>query len=191
MSPESDGSLGHELLGRHRFAGERSLLDVKVLALEQARIGGNQIAGGKPDHITRNHLASWNLDPFSIAHYRGAGRHLVAQSTHRTLRTKGLKKVERDADDHHRGDNRRVDDLPEHARDHAGREQNQHQRIGAEAQELDQRAGEFRGDRFIGSEAFEALLGLILRQSARGDALVARSRLSSLDEWCSLGHEWR
>ena len=44
------------LLGRHGFARQRRLVDEQILGFEQAQIGWDHVAGGKPHHIARNQL---------------------------------------------------------------------------------------------------------------------------------------
>ena len=66
-----------DLLGRQRLAGERRLLHVEVGGIDQARVGGDQVAGGEPDDVADDDLAARNLDPGAVAAHGRRRRDLL------------------------------------------------------------------------------------------------------------------
>ena len=45
----------------HGFAGQRRLVDEKILGFEQAEFGRNYVAGGKSDDISGHELFRWEF----------------------------------------------------------------------------------------------------------------------------------
>ena len=102
------------LFGWIGFPGQQRLIDVEIAAFQQARIGGNKIAGDQFDDVAGHQLLGRHRDARAIAANRRLHRHRAAQCLDRVLRPHLLHEVERDAE-HHDGD----DD--DEARDIAGR----------------------------------------------------------------------
>ena len=152
------------LLGRHRLARERGLLDVEVSRLEEAGIGRNAIPRREPDDVTGDQVAPSNLPPGSIAEDGRRRGHGVAQSLGDALRAIGLDEVEDDAQHHHEDDDGGVDALAEDRGDDARDQQNDDQRIRQEQEDLDEagRTGRPRG--LVGADFTEPPARLVGRQ---------------------------
>jgi hypothetical protein len=58
---------------RHRFAGQRGLVEEEVLGGQHAHVGGHHIAGGEQDDIARHQLAQRYFPPFALAQHGGGG----------------------------------------------------------------------------------------------------------------------
>ena len=141
---------------------------MKVLASQQASIGRNQIAGRQSHDVARYDLAARQFEPLSVALDSRRGRHLIPEALHRSFRSVGLDKIEHDAHhDHHRDDDC-IDHLTQKRRDRARDQQYQDKWIGAETQELKERPGYLRRDRFVGPELSEALFRLCTGEARFG-----------------------
>ena len=51
-----------DLLNRHRFAGERRLVDEEVLRRNQSEVGGDHVAGGQQDDVAGHELLDRDID---------------------------------------------------------------------------------------------------------------------------------
>jgi hypothetical protein len=54
-------------LDRQRFAGERGFLDMQIVALDQAGVGGDQVAGRQADDVARDQRAAGEFAPCAVA----------------------------------------------------------------------------------------------------------------------------
>ena len=102
-----------ELVDRHRFTGQRSLLDLEIDAFNEAQVSRNVVPGFEQDDVTGNQLAPWDRRLNAIAdHLRVWRRHLL-ERRQRLLRLRLLNHADhrvQDDDDH---DRHRIDVLAE------------------------------------------------------------------------------
>ena len=142
----SDLEVARVLLGRHRLARERGLLDVEVSGLEEARVGRHAIPGRQPDDVAGDQVAPADLAPGSIAEGGRRRRHGVAQSLRDAMGAVGLHEVEHHAQGHHEDDDGGVDPFAEDRGGGARDQQDDDQRIRQEQEDLNE-AGRARRPR--------------------------------------------
>ena len=119
---------------------------MEVAGLEQARVGGHEVAGRQPDDVAGDEVAPANLAPGSSAEGGRRRRHGVAQSLGDAMGAVGLHEVEHDAQNHHEHDDGGVDPFAEQRGGDAGDQQNDDQRIRQEQEDLNE-AGRARRPR--------------------------------------------
>jgi len=73
------GDRRRQLLHRHRLAGQRCFLQLQVHRLEQARVGGDAVAGGEQQHVARHHLGRVDGAEVTVAQRGGLRRHARLQ----------------------------------------------------------------------------------------------------------------
>ena len=100
-----------------RLAGQRRLLDVKILRLEETGVRGHEVAGGQPHPVSHDEIPARDPGPRAVPQRRRRRRHLAPEALGRALGSKGLDEVERDRQQDHGGDEHGVDDLPQDRRD--------------------------------------------------------------------------
>ena len=103
------------LLHGQRLTGECGLLNVKVLALNQARIGRHQVSAGQPDHIARHCLNPREFQPIAIPEHTGRRRHGALQTLQGNLRPGSLDEIDPDAEQYDDNDNDRIEAFAENS----------------------------------------------------------------------------
>ena len=68
------GLVADLLRNRQRFAGQRRLIAAQILAIDQDKIGRNDLTRGNADDITRYKLGGVDRDPLVVAQGAGARR---------------------------------------------------------------------------------------------------------------------
>jgi hypothetical protein len=151
------GCLARLLFDRQRLAGECGLLNMQVSCLQQARIRGDQIPGGQPDDISGHQFPPRDLDPDPIPEDHRRGGHALSKPLHRPLGSMGLHEIEHYTEQHQRDDDAGVHPFAQEGRGQGGDQQDDHQGIEEEGQDLDQRGSGVRRCRFIGAKLGQAL----------------------------------
>ena len=95
LSRQFTGGLFHRIW----FAGQKGLVDEKVLCLQHPAVAGNQVAGGKERHIARHQLRKRYLKGLAVPQHLSAYRHRLAQSFRRLSGPVFLDEIERHADE--------------------------------------------------------------------------------------------
>ena len=121
-------------LHRQRLAGQRRLVDAERDCREQGRVGWQQVAGPKLEQIAGHHLAHRDFRELSVAPDAGGQGDQALESARRLLGVEDLEEVEGDAQQNDGDDDGRVERLADDARDDAGDQQDQDQRIREQAQ---------------------------------------------------------
>jgi hypothetical protein len=160
------GSRVGVLFGGQRLAGERGLVHVQIFALDQARIGRDQVARGEPEDVARHQLAPRDLAEHPVSQRGRGGRDLGAKPLDRAVRSPRLRRLDRDAQRHDDHDDRRIRQIAEGRRRQAGEQEDAHERVREAAQYLDDGRLPLRGRRLVGPEAPEPLPRLLARQPA-------------------------
>ncbi len=167
------------LLDRHRFAGQRGLLDLEIDALDQPQIGGNIVSGFQQHDVAADDLAARNRHLLAVADDLGIrGGHLL-QGRERLFRLRFLDDADHRVEHHDEHDGDGIDVLAERQRNQRRDDQNDHEVIV----ELIQKEGEESRLRplgqFVGAEASQDAPALPARvrprSSASGSALTSSS----------------
>ena len=132
VSPRSRGTL----LDRIGFAGEQRLVDGEVARLDEAAVGGHQVAGIEHDDIAGDERLDRHLSDRPVAHHVGLDRDRAGQRLHRVLGLALLNEIEDDAQEHDRGDDGEAGEVAGQSRQAAREEEKQNERIGEAAHEL-------------------------------------------------------
>jgi hypothetical protein len=76
-----------DLVDRDRFPGEHGLVALEPRRLQEAQIGGDDVAGLQQHEVARNDGLALDLDPLAAPQHGRAGRHHPHQRGDRLLRT--------------------------------------------------------------------------------------------------------
>ena len=159
------GLCGRFLFGRERLARERRLLHVEIARNQEAPVRGNQIAGRKPDDVSRHHVAPPNFLPLPAAEDGGRRGHLIAQLVDGPLRTISLTEVHGGAQQNNDADDSRIHRFAQECRCDCGNHQDQHQRIHEHMQEIGKTRTVLCGCRLIRPEPVKPGLSFLCRQA--------------------------
>lgn len=127
------------LLGRNRFAGERGLLDQQPARADQTEIGRNAVSGLDHDDVAGHEVGHRYRDPAPVAQRGGLRRHELADRAQRLLGLAFLDMADDRVDQHHRGDDARIDGVAQHGRSDGGGEQDVDQRVVELREKAEQR----------------------------------------------------
>ena len=78
MEPENTASPGPRV-GGQRLTGQRRLVDLNRVPLEQSRVGGDDVTQAQPDDVARDELSRRGIDPLAVAQHTGLDRELGLQ----------------------------------------------------------------------------------------------------------------
>lgn len=148
------------LLGGERLARQRALVQEEVLGREQAPVRRHEVPGGELDDVAGHDLPRRDLANGAVPAHGGDLAHALAEAGGRALGAVGLREVEGDAEHEHQRDDDRADDLPEGGGDRAGEEEDQHERVGQVAEQLEERREAAGRRQFVRAVAREPLGGL-------------------------------
>ena len=160
--------VGRLLFRRHRLAGQRRLLHVKIARLEQPRVGGHPVAGPQPHDVAGDEDAAGELGPRAVSPDGGRGCRLLTQPFRRPLRAVGLHEIENQAEDDHDGDDRGIDDVAEDRGHGAGHDQDEDERVREEAKQLPRHGPATPSRRLVRPHASEAAARLVVAQARLG-----------------------
>ncbi len=124
------GKLGWLLFDWVGLAGEERLVHEEIARREQPAIARHEIPGSKLDHVPRHELVDRNLAAASIAKHAGLEPHRAAQRVDGILGPALLDDVEHHAQQDDADDNDKARHLTGPGRETAGKQQDEHERIG-------------------------------------------------------------
>ena len=136
------------------------MLDIEIARNQEARVGGNQISGGKPDDVSRHHVTPANFFPLPAAQDGCRRGNLIAQLFDGALRTIRLTEVDRPTQQNNNADDSRIDRVAHECRYDGGNQQDQHQRIHKHMQEIGEKRMVLCRCRLIRPELVEPSLEL-------------------------------
>jgi hypothetical protein len=157
--------VGRLLFRRHRLAGQRRLLDVKIARLEQPRVGGHPVAGPQPHDVAGDEDAARKLDPRAVSPDGSRGCRLLTQPFRCPLRAVRLHEVESHAEDDHDGDDRGIDDVAEDRGHGARHDQDEDEGVREEAKQLPRHGPAASSRRFVRPHAGETAARLVVAQA--------------------------
>jgi hypothetical protein len=114
---------GRGLARKCRFRG------AQLAAVEDAQVGGDLVAGGKPDHVTGHQMYRVHAPARSATHHRDFGGDRARQRRQCGLGLAFLQVADHRIDHDDAEDHRAVDPFAEQGGDDAGADQHQHQRF--------------------------------------------------------------
>ena len=97
---------GRRFFDRHRFAGERGLVDREIDRLQHTRVGRHAIAHADDDHVSRHQLARGDDHFLAVAHHACRRRGHFSQGFERPAGTVFLNETEHDGEQDDDGDDR-------------------------------------------------------------------------------------
>jgi len=158
---------GGAALDRVGLAGQQRLVDEEVLRPQQLAVGRDQVAGRQQHHVARHQRVGCHLLLAVVTPDAHALRHLPRKLLGGLAGAALLREVEDDRQRHDGGDDAGAGGVAGRCRDGAGRQQQQHQRVGEAAQEL---APDGLAVRLqcIRAEARQAFGGLKAAQAGKG-----------------------
>lgn len=177
------GEVARLLLRRHRLAGQRRLLHVKIPCREQSRIGGHTIAGRQLDNVAGDQDAARQLRPRPVTPDGGGGRGLLAEPLRGALGAVGLHEVQDHAEQDHEGNDDGVDDVAQDRRHDAGHDQDEHKRVREETEQFPHHGAATPPRRLVRSDPIEAPSRLAATQALRRRLESAQEYLARHDGW--------
>ena len=84
---------------RVRFTGQRGLVDLKVVVVHEAAVGGDQVALGQEEYVARHQLFSQYAGFLAVSDHAGIGGQELFKGFRRLLGTEFLKEAEEAVDD--------------------------------------------------------------------------------------------
>ena len=111
---------GRSLLDRQRLAGQRRLLDLQALGLDQAQIGGHPVARLQEHDVARHQLLGRYGEALAAADHDRLGRQHVPDGVERLLGLALLDVADHGIDHDHGQYHRRVDPVRERRRHRGG-----------------------------------------------------------------------
>jgi hypothetical protein len=135
------GAFDHLVVLVHRLglAGQRRLVELQPVGLDQAYVRGENVASLDPQHVTGDDVPRGNLTPVAVAaHARHRRRHL-AERGEGAFRLPFLNEADARIDQHDHQDRDRIDPVPRVAGDQSADQQDDQQRVDELAQEHHQR----------------------------------------------------
>ena len=154
-----------------RFAGQRRLLNVEIVGCCEARVRRNQISGGQPDDVSRDHVATANFFPLSTPQRRCRGGNLAPQFFNGVLRTIGLTEVHSGTQQNNDADDRGIHDLTQKSGCNCGGHQDQHQRVHEHMQKIGTQGMVLRRGRLVRPELRQACRRLRSRRPAAAEGV--------------------
>jgi hypothetical protein len=123
------------LFDRKALAGQRGLIAVQVLGLQQQAVGGDAVAGREQHDVAGDDLAQRHVDLRAVAQHRHRRLHGRQQLADGGLGAVLLKEPEQPADEQNDQDDDGVLAVADEDREHRGEGQDQDDRRGELAQQ--------------------------------------------------------
>ena len=114
---------------RERLAGERGLVDLQPLHIEQPRVGGHAVAVAHSEDVAAHDIGSGEDQRHPVAPNLGAHRRHARQSQQRALGAGLLAEAQQRVEHHDGQDHRRLGRLPDRDGDGARAEQQAHEGV--------------------------------------------------------------
>ena len=152
--------------GGQRLPGQRGLIDLDLVAVQQPGVGGHDVTQAQPDHITGHQLPRGRGDPFAVADDAGVDRQLCFQRVDRVAGLAFLGVADHTVGHQQQQDDEEIRPVPDRAGQDDGDLDHPRDWAPEVAEELQQRVGLVLGD----------LVRPVLRQPSRrlGGAQPAR-----------------
>ena len=157
--------LARVLFHRVGLTGQQGLLDEKIVGFQHQGIGWNHVPCGEHDKITRHHVGHGHFELLAIANHVCPQRDRLAQAGCRLAGTVLLDKIQRNAEQHHDGDDEKVGQFPRHGGNRTGHEQQEDQRIFEAGKELPPQGQFLMVAEQVGAEFRQAKFGFGTRQA--------------------------
>jgi hypothetical protein len=116
------------LLNGRRLACEHGLTDPEGRRVDQARVGGYEVAGVEDDEIPHDDGFRRHALRSAVAHHGGARHRHRLQGAQRALRSRLLCESKERVDQHDGGDHHRIDTLADRRRQYGGDDEQKYQR---------------------------------------------------------------
>ena len=179
-----DGSGEHGVAGLagggQRLPGQRGLVDLDLVAVQQPGVGGDDVTQAQPDHVTGHQLPRRCGDPCAVAHHARVDRQLGFQGLNRVAGLAFLGVADHAVGHQQQQDDKEIRPVPHRARQDDGDLDHPRDRTPEVAEELQQRVGLVFGD----------LIGPVLGQPLAASAVLSPSgRVAQLR--LHLGHRRR
>jgi hypothetical protein len=129
------------LLDRQGLARQGGLIDAQVIAFDQARVGGHDIAEADQQDIARDELARRDVPPAAIAQHARAKRQALLQGGDRRVGLELLPEADRRVEQQQGKNDREIRPVRHERRQHGGRLDHPRDRPPEIAGELRERAG--------------------------------------------------
>ncbi len=143
--------------------------------VEQAGVGRHQVSGVQLDDVAGDQLRDRQLLLPPVAQDGGGRRDLLADRLHRVARLELHEEVQQHAEQDHRDDDQAADRVAQRDRDDAGHQENDDERIGEEAEEVEQRREARLPDEAVRTVETKSPLRLVGRQAGRRSPAAARA----------------
>ena len=139
------------------FAGQRRLLHLQALDLEQPQVGRHLVAGLDEDDVARHQPFGGDGLAMAVAQHAGLQRQHLADGIERPLGLALLDEADQRVDDDDAGDDRRIDVVLHQGGDRRRDEQDVDQDVVELEQQPDQRAATLRRPQPVGAVDLQAL----------------------------------
>jgi hypothetical protein len=149
--------------GRHRLSGQGGLIERNLVALQQPRVRGNDVAQPQADDIAGHQFSRRRGDPFAIALHAGFDRQPRLQRIDGVAGLAFLPESDRCIGKQQQQDDEEVRPVPNDGRQHDGHFDHPRDRPPEIFEKFQQRVGFFLFD-LIGPVLGEALCRLLLSQ---------------------------
>ena len=145
-----------------RLPGQRGLIDLDLVAVEQPGVGGHDVTQAQPDHITGHQLPRRRGDPCAVAFHARVDRELGFEGLNRVACLPFLGVADHTVGQQQQQDDEEIRPVPDRAGQDDGDLDHPRDRPPEVAEELQQRVGLVLGD----------LVRPVLRQPLRGLGLT-------------------
>ena len=163
--------VGHRrrtFFNRHRFAGEGSLLQPKVDALQQSAVSRHRPSGFQQEQIARYQFVCGDLAHLSIATHLDQRHDHLFQRGHCTFGAVLLRKTKGGVEDDDDQDSNGVLDVADEKGDSRGHDENDNHHLGELRSQDTPRASQSSLNQFVGTMLDQAAIGLSLAQPLFG-----------------------
>ena len=117
------------LFDRHRLAGQRSFLDLKVDRLDEPHVGRHAVARLQQNDVAGNQMLRRNFKFLAVAQHRRRGRRHFAQGINRPFRPEFLNEAQSNGKQYDHANNNRLDRIAHKRRKRRRRQQNDNQHV--------------------------------------------------------------
>ena len=142
------------------LAGEGALGGFQAGALQQAAVGAHGVPGLQHHHVPGDHLPAGDLEDFPVPDHLSRGGGHLFEAVQRRLGLDGLHRAQDGVHGDDRQDDHHALHIPQHRRDHRGKDQDDHQEVGKLFQENPNAGFLAALLQLVGAVLLQALLGL-------------------------------